>query len=328
MNDILKIKQLEVSFAAYKGSVKAVRGVSVSVGEGESVALVGESGCGKSTVAQSILRLNPSATSKMSAQELSLLDVNLQEITEKEMEQIRGTMAAMIFQDTMTCLNPTMKVGHQITEMLRLRRRMSKADCEMEAIRLLESVQISDSALCARQYPHQLSGGMRQRAMIAMALSCDPVLLIADEPTTALDVTIQLEILRLLDKIRRERNMAILLITHDFSVVANFADRVAVMYAGKIVEEGRTETILKSPTHPYTSGLLNSLPGKNEAGELAAIQGNPPDLYAPPRGCAFAPRCESCMKICLREEPPMLTIAHQHKAACWKIHKALAEEGE
>lgn len=328
MGELLRIKNLEVSFAAYKGRVKAVRGVSLTMEPGEIVALVGESGCGKSTVAQSVLRLNPPSSSSIKAEEMILGDKDLLHAGEKEMEELRGTLAAMVFQDPLTCLNPTMRVGRQITETLRLKKHLSAVDCEKEAIRLLEAVQIPDAAHCARQYPHQFSGGMRQRAMIAMALSCNPLLLIADEPTTALDATVQLEILRLLKKIREERSTAILLITHDFSVVANLADRVAVMYAGKIVEEGPVKSLLKNPVHPYTKGLLESLPKQGQKGALTAIPGSPPDLFAPPEGCGFAPRCKGCMNICLREEPPAFAVASGHQVSCWNLYKTLAGGGE
>lgn len=309
MDNILNIKDLNVSFSVYGGSIKAVRDVSLSMRKGETLALVGESGCGKSTVAESILGLNAKSVSKLTAQEMSLDDVDLLRLSEKEMEKIRGTKAAMIFQDPLTSLNPTMKVGRQITETLRYKQGMTKAQCKTEAIRLLKAVRITEPEIRAEQYPYQFSGGMQQRAMIAMAIAENPTLLIADEPTTALDATIQLEILKLLKEIRLKMEMGILLITHDFSVVANFADRVAVMYAGKIVEEGTVNQVLKAPIHPYTQALIDSLPKSGDS-RLRPIPGNPPDLSALPDGCAFADRCRYCMDIC-REEESQVNPCHR-----------------
>ena len=319
-DDILNIEKLKVSFDVYGGSVQAVRDVSLRVKQGEILALVGESGCGKSVMAQSILRLNPSPPSHMAAESLILDGEDIVKATEREMEKLRGRAAGMIFQDPLTCLNPTMRIGRQITEMPKERGGLSAPACEAEAVRLLEKVQIKNAGECAKQYPHQLSGGMRQRVMIAMALAGNPKLLIADEPTTALDVTIQLEILRLLLKLRNETGMSILLITHDFTVVANMADKVAVMYAGKIVEESGRKELFANPSHPYTQGLLKSLPGPEETGELMSIPGSPPDLFAPPKGCSFADRCEYCMRLCEEEEPPLFTVEENHTAACWRLH--------
>lgn len=325
--NILSIKNLNVSFSVYGGNIKAVRNVSLSIEKGEILALVGESGCGKSTVAQSILGLNSGATMDMDVEVLSLGDFDLRDAKDKELEKVRGTVASMIFQDPLTSLNPTMKVGKQITEILHCKQGMTREQCKAQAIKLLELVQIPEATRRAEQFPHQFSGGMQQRAMIAMAISCNPMLLIADEPTTALDVTIQLEILRLLKKIRSEIDTAILLITHDFSVVANLADRIAVMYGGQIVEEGNAQKILTQPAHPYTRGLLESLPKPKTTGMLKSIPGSPPDLFLPPPGCGFAQRCPNCMHICQREEPPKWQIAENHTVSCWKFDERAKAEG-
>lgn len=320
MENVLKIKDLKVSFDIYDGTVQAVRGVSFQIQEGEILAIVGESGCGKSVTAQSVLRLNESSSVTTTAELLQLCGVDILNGSEKEIDKVRGKLAGMVFQDPLTSLNPTMKVGLQITEALYRREKMSASQCREEAIRLLDLVHIPDADIRADQYPHQFSGGMCQRIMIAMALAGKPKLLIADEPTTALDVTIQIQILKLIAQIRKEEGIAILLITHDFGVVANLADRVAVMYAGKIVETGKTEEVFCHPGHPYTKGLLESLilPDGNKI--LKSIPGNPPDLYAPPVGCAFAARCSYCMNICLRKEPSEIMLKEGHTASCWKLH--------
>lgn len=322
MEKILNIDNLHVSFDTYAGEVHAVRGVSLHVNEGEVVAIVGESGCGKSVTAQTIMKLNPMPPARIKEGSIDLCGKDIVASSEKEMQGIRGQLVSMIFQDPMTCLNPTMKVGKQLTETLRKHKKISKAEQEAEAIRLLKLVQIPNAEERAEQYPHEFSGGMRQRAMIAMALACSPKLLIADEPTTALDVTIQAQIMKLMADIRKETNTAIILITHDLGVVANLADRVAVMYAGKVVEEGTAEDIFYRYAHPYTAALLKSLPTvetkKDE--KLVSIPGTPPDLYAPPQGCAFASRCEHCMKICKTNQPPVFEIGEGHKASCWRLH--------
>lgn len=328
MNEVLKIKDLKVSFHTRQGTVEAVRGVTLSVKKGEILALVGESGSGKSVTARSVLKLNDGGNVQTTASELFLGEKNILEASEKEMTTVRGSLAGMIFQDPMTCLNPTMKVGKQITEMLYRRGRRSADECRREAVRLLELVQIPQASLRAEQYPHQYSGGMRQRAMIAMALACEPKLLIADEPTTALDPTVQLQILRLLKKLQKEIGMAVLIITHDLSVVAALADKVAVMYGGKIVEEGTAADLFKMPQHPYTKGLLESLPTRDKRKALRVIQGTPPDMHKPPTGCAFAARCDHCMKICIQKQPPDITVKDEHNAACWLLHPDCPKGGE
>ena len=322
MAEVLNIENLHVSFDTYAGEIHAVRGVSLHVDEGEVLAVVGESGCGKSVTAKTIMKLNPMPPARIKEGTLTLCGKDIVAANEKEMQNIRGQLVSMIFQDPMTCLNPTMKVGKQITETLHKHTKLSGAECKKEAIRLLKLVQIPNAEERANQYPHEYSGGMRQRAMIAMALSCNPKLLIADEPTTALDVTIQAQIMQLMGRIREETGTAIILITHDLGVVANLADRVAVMYAGKVVEQGTVQDIFYRPKHPYTSALLRSLPTVETSRDenLVSIPGTPPDLFAPPKGCAFASRCEHCMKICKNNQPPVFDIAEGHTAACWRLH--------
>ena len=324
MADVLKIENLHVSFDTYAGEVHAVRGVSLHVGEGEVLAIVGESGCGKSVTAQTIMKLNPMPPARIKQGNIDLCGEDIVAANEKKMQDIRGRLVSMIFQDPMTCLNPTMKVGRQLTEAICQHRKLSKDEAKKEAVRLLEMVQIPNAAERAEQYPHEFSGGMRQRAMIAMAMSCEPKLLIADEPTTALDVTIQAQIMQLMAKVREETGTAIILITHDLGVVANLADRVAVMYAGKIVETGTAEDIFYRPKHPYTYALLKSLPTVETSREekLVSIAGTPPDLFMPPKGCEFASRCEHCMKVCKKHVPPTYEVGAGHKAVCWRLHPA------
>lgn len=322
MEEILKIDNLHVSFDTYAGEVHAVRGVSLEVNKGEVLAIVGESGCGKSVTAQTIMKLNPMPPARIKEGSIKLCGKDIVAASEKEMQDIRGQMVSMIFQDPMTCMNPTMRVGKQLTETLVNKKKISKADAEKEAVRLLQMVQIPNAEERAKQYPHEFSGGMRQRAMIAMALACNPQLLIADEPTTALDVTIQAQIMQLMGKIKDDTKTAIILITHDLGVVANLADHVAVMYAGKVVEKGTVRDIFYNPGHPYTKALLKSLPtiDTKKEEQLVSIPGTPPDLYAPPQGCGFASRCECCMKICRSNQPPVFQVSEGHAASCWRLH--------
>lgn len=323
MSKVLDIKDLHVSFHTYAGEVKAVRGVTLSLDEGEVLAVVGESGCGKSVTAQTIMKLNPMPPAEIVSGEITLGEHDIVKASEKEMQKIRGNEVAMIFQDPMTCLNPTMKVGKQIVEAIKHHKNLSADEAKKEAIKYLNLVNIPNPEERANQYPHQFSGGMRQRAMIAMALSCNPKLLIADEPTTALDVTIQAQIMDLLSDIKNNTSTAIILITHDLGVVASMADRVAVMYAGKVVETGTCEDIFYRNAHPYTQALLQSLPSvdADKKDKLVSIPGTPPDLLAPPKGCAFAARCNHCMKICQEEMPPEFTVGDGHYASCWLLHK-------
>lgn len=319
---ILTIDGLRVSFDTYAGEVQAVRGVTLHVDEGEVLAIVGESGCGKSVTAQTVMKLNPMPPARIVDGTINLAGHDIVKASDKEMQKIRGNEVAMIFQDPMTCMNPTTQVGKQIVESIRLHKHLNGEEAKKEAIRCLELVKIPNPEERAKQYPHEFSGGMRQRAMIAMALSCSPKLLIADEPTTALDVTIQAQIMELLAELKDKINTAIILITHDLGVVAGIADRVAVMYAGKVVETGTTDQIFYEHKHPYTEALLRSLPstdqGKREP--LMSIPGTPPDLLAPPKGCGFAARCRYCMQICKEEQPPEFELSSGHKASCWLLH--------
>lgn len=323
MENALKIKDLNVSFHVYGGQVKAVRHLSMEIHKGEVYALVGESGCGKSTIAHTLLRLNDPKMTEIHAEALELDGRDILNIPEIEMEMIRGDQISMIFQDPITSLNPTMKIGKQITETLYRRGKMNGQECRMEAIRLLNLVQIPDAEIRYHQYPHQLSGGMKQRVMIAMALATQPSLLIADEPTTALDVTTQAQILNIISDIQKEMKTSVLLITHDFGVVANIADRVGVMYAGEILEEGSVNDIFSKPKFPYTQSLLKCLPSTSDNGKLYNIPGEPPDLFAPPKGCPFAKRCESCMGICLKESAPLIKVSQEHFVYCWKEYVEL-----
>lgn len=319
---ILDIQDLRVSFDTYAGEVKAVRGVSFHVDQGEVLAIVGESGCGKSVTAQTIMKLNPMPPARIVSGSVRLGEHDIVAAGEKEMQAIRGKEVSMIFQDPMTCMNPTTQVGKQIVEAIKLHQKLSSKEAKEEAIRCLKQVRIPNPEERAKQYPHQFSGGMRQRAMIAMALSCNPKLLIADEPTTALDVTIQAQIMELLADIKNEIHTAIILITHDLGVVAGSADRVAVMYAGKIVETGSTRDIFYHSAHPYTQALIGSLPSVDVTKQqrLVSIPGTPPDLLAPPKGCGFAARCKYCMRVCQEEYPPEFTVGEGHTANCWLLH--------
>ena len=323
MSKVLEVKDLHVSFDTYAGEVQAVRGVSFELEEGEVLAIVGESGCGKSVTAQTIMKLNPMPPARIKSGEIILNDKDIVHATEKEMRAIRGKDVSMIFQDPMTCLNPTMPIGKQLTEAIKNHQKLSTEEAMKESIRLLNLVKIPNAEQRIKQYPHEFSGGMRQRVMIAMALSCAPKLLIADEPTTALDVTIQAQIMDLLQEIKEQTNTAIILITHDLGVVASMADRVAVMYAGKVVETGTAKDVFYRPSHPYTKALLKSLPttDMDRSVRLVSIPGTPPDLLNPPVGCGFANRCENCMKICHEELPPKFDLDKKHVASCWLLHE-------
>ncbi|MCC3358377.1 ABC transporter ATP-binding protein [Bacillus sp. REN16] len=322
MENILEIHDLHVSFDTSAGKVKAVRGVSFSVKKGEAIAIVGESGCGKSVTAKSIMRLLPSPHAKIVNGSIMLNGENIAQKTEKEMEKIRGNEVGMIFQDPMTSLNPTTKIGIQIAEGIIRHTKIPKKKALEQAVKMLEIVGIPQPEKRIQQYPHEFSGGMRQRVMIAIALACKPKLLIADEPTTALDVTIQAQILQLMKELQTKTNTSIILITHDLGVVAEMCSKVVVMYAGEIVETGSVEEIFSNPTHPYTKGLLKSVPrldmDKHE--KLSTITGTPPDLLDPPKGCSFYPRCEMAMKICAEHKPEFENVSPTQYSSCWLNH--------
>lgn len=317
---LLEVQDLKTHFKTKAGLIRAVDGVSFSVKPGEKIALVGESGCGKSITALSIMKLVDQPPGEYAGGSIIFEGQDLLDTPEGAMRKIRGGQIGMIFQDPMTCLNPTMSVGQQIVEGLRIHLKMNEQRARARAIELLEQVGIPEASRRVSSYPHQFSGGMRQRVMIAIALACKPKLLIADEPTTALDVTVQAQILELLNEICEQFGTSLLLITHDFGVVASMADRVVVMYAGKVVEEAPTEEIFAEPHHPYTLGLLSSVPRLDEErqSELKTIEGSPPDLLAPPPGCPFMPRCLYARDIC-RSMPPLEALpGHaQHLKACW-----------
>lgn len=323
MEKILEVGNLNISFHTYAGEVKAVRGISFDLNKGETLALVGESGCGKTVTAKAILRLlkEPPAEIKKESQIL-FKGENVIDMNKKRLLSFRGEDVSMIFQDPMTSLNPTMTIGKQIMESLSIHRKMKKSEAEAEAIRLLKLVNIPNAEERLKSYPHELSGGMRQRVMIAIALSCNPKVLIADEPTTALDVTIQAQIIDLLDELKKKFGTSIILVTHDLGVVANFADRIQVMYAGNIIETGTTEEIFFNSQHPYTWALLNSVPkvGNKSKKELFSLGGTPPDLILPLVGCPFASRCEHAMEICMERRPNETVLSDTHKVSCWLQH--------
>lgn len=307
MGIILDVRNLRVSYHTYAGEVQSVRDISFQVNEGETVAIVGESGCGKSVTAKTIMGLvaEPPGEIKSESQVLYLGE-NILEQSEKEWEKYRGAKCSMIFQDALTSLNPTMNIGRQIEENITNHYKVTKKEARAKAVEMLELVKIPDPAMCLKKYPHELSGGMRQRIMIAIALSGNPKILIADEPTTALDVTIQAQIIGLLKDIQAKLGTTIILITHDLGVVASIADKIIVMYSGKIVEKGECSEIFSSHRHPYTWALLNAAPSleiKNNR-KLISIEGTPPDLINPPKGCPFASRCKYCMNICVEAAPP------------------------
>ncbi|MGD9046567.1 MAG: ABC transporter ATP-binding protein [Anaerolineae bacterium] len=316
---LLEVKGLETRFFTADGVVKAVNGISYTVDQGEIVAIVGESGCGKSVGVMSFIRLIPEPPGKVVGGEAIFEGQDLLKMDKEAIRKVRGKEIAMIFQDPMTSLHPVLTIGHQIGEALKLHLGLNKEEARERAIELLELVNIPEASNRVDDYPHQFSGGMRQRAMIAMALSCGPKLLLADEPTTALDVTIQAQIVKLVRGLRDELGMAVIWITHDLGVVAGFAERVMVMYAGSIVEEALVEDLYAIPAHPYTVGLLGSLPRLDMLREdrLTSIDGMPPDLIALPEGCPFAARCEYVIDRCLTERPPLETVAVRHKVACW-----------
>jgi oligopeptide transport system ATP-binding protein len=319
MGTLLSVKDLRTYFYTEEGVVKAVDGISYELEEGEILGLVGESGCGKSVSAMTILKLIPQPPGKIVSGEVTFEGQDLIKADEDHIRGIRGNKISMVFQEPMTSLNPVLTIGKQLTEAIELHLKMDREAATRRAVELLEMVGIPEAARRINDYPHQFSGGMRQRVMIALALSCNPKLVLADEPTTALDVTIQAQILELLTKLTREMGTAVIIITHNLGVVARYADRVNVMYAGRIIETGSAAEIYANPQHPYTLGLLKSVPRLDEKrkAKLDPIEGMPPDLVNLPPGCPFRPRCPYAIDKCALDDPPLLLVGQKHWAACW-----------
>ncbi len=316
---LLRVEDLRVIFDTHAGQVQAVRGVSFDLAKGEMIAIVGESGSGKSVMTQSLVRLLPSPPARVSVKSISLSGIEIGHFKRRQLTRIKGKEIGYVFQDPMTSLNPTAKVGRQIMEALHKHTKMGLADARTRAIELLRLTGIPNPEKRFNQYPHELSGGMRQRAMIAIAIACHPKLLVADEPTTALDVTIQSQILEILKDLNREFGMSVILITHDLGIVANVASRVLVMYGGRVVESAPVDDLYVSPLHPYTQALLNSVPrlDSDDKAPLEHIIGTPPDMIAPPKGCAFAPRCKYCMRVCRELYPDETVPGPGRTLACW-----------
>ncbi len=320
MAKILEIENLQTQFFTSAGTVRAVDGITYTVDEGESVAIVGESGCGKSVSALSILRLIPDPPGRVVGGNIRFMGMDILALSDAEIRKVRGRRIAMVFQEPMTSLNPVLTIGLQLTETLEHHLGMTRDAAQARATELLGMVGISDPERRLGQYPHHLSGGMRQRVMIAMALCCEPQLIIADEPTTALDVTIQAQILELMRDLTKRLGVALIIITHNLGVVARYADRVNVMYAGKIIEQGSALQIYHQPSHPYTLGLLNSVPrlDRPRKAKLDPIEGQPPDLTRLGAGCAFRPRCRFAVERCAREVPALESVGEGHYSACWQ----------
>lgn len=324
---LLDIQNESLSFFTPAGEVKALNGISLTLEEGEVLGIVGESGSGKSVTAYSVMGLT-AHPGKVIGGTIDFNGHRINDMTEKEMQKVRGNEVSIIFQDPMTSLNPVYTIGDQICEVILLHTGKTKVQAVERAKELLELVGINEPAKRLKQYPHELSGGMRQRVMIAIALACEPKLLIADEPTTSLDVTIQAQILELMMDLRKKIGMSIILITHDLGIVASICEKIAVMYAGKIVEHGTIDEIFYNPQHEYTKGLIRSVPKlvEKEHEKLFHIEGTPVDLLNPPPGCPFAPRCDRCMKICTRQMPPYTTLSETHYTACWLRQKDELEQ--
>lgn len=320
---ILEVKDLNVEFDTYGGVVKAVRGVDFSVKKGKTLAIVGESGCGKSVTVQSIMGLIPMPPGRITRGTAKLKGKEILGLPTRQLNEIRGKEIGMIFQDAMSSLNPTMKIGDQIAETLKVHRGMSHQDAMKKAVELLNKTRIPEPEKRANQYPFEFSGGMLQRSMISVALACNPTLLIADEPTTALDVTIQMQILELIKDLQRTENMSLIIITHDLGVVAQVADDVAVMYAGKIAEVGPVDNIFYESAHPYSEGLRMAMPQNDERinKRLRPIEGSPPDLFSPPTGCGYYARCPYAMKVCEKNDPIKFSVNQNHSSFCWLNHK-------
>ena len=319
MATLLEVRDLRTHFFTQEGVVKAVDGITYDLQEGETMGLVGESGCGKSVSALSLMRLVADPPGKIVGGEIEFQGRDILKMPEDEMRSIRGNRMAMIFQEPMTSLNPVLTIGRQLSETLELHRGMNKQASRKRSVELLQMVGIPEADSRIDDYPHQFSGGMRQRVMIAMALSCDPKLLLADEPTTALDVTIQAQVLEVMKKLATETGTAVIIITHNLGVVARYAERINVMYAGRIIERSTSREVFKNPCHPYTLGLLHSVPRLDEAikEKLDPIEGLPPDLVDLPPGCAFVPRCRFAKEKCTQEYPPLASVGKEHVAACW-----------
>ncbi|MBR5947150.1 MAG: ABC transporter ATP-binding protein [Clostridia bacterium] len=329
MNEhLLEVKDLHVSFDTAVGEIKAVRGVDFYLDRGETLCIVGESGCGKSVTIQTLMRLNDEPPASIKHGSILYKDEDIVKKTQKEMRRYRGEEFSMIFQDAMTALNPTTKIGKQMREAIRQHKDISKEDAKKLILEMLTLVGLPNPAVIYDRFPHTLSGGQRQRVMIAMALSLHPSILLADEPTTALDVTIQAQILELMNGLKKELNMGIIFITHNMGVVAKMADRIAVMYAGQVVESGTAEDVFYRPKHPYTWGLIGSMPSlTGEVPErLFSIPGTPPDLFAPPKGCGFASRCQYCMNACVDHLPPEFEVSPGHKVRCWLMDERCSAE--
>ncbi len=320
---ILEVENLSVEFATYGGTVKAVRGVSFDVERGETLAIVGESGCGKSVTVQALMGIIPMPPGKITGGTATLNGKNILGLPAAQANKFRGVEIGMIFQDPMTSLNPTMTIGDQIAETLKVHRGKSGSEAFAMAVELLEKTRIPEAKQRAKQYPFEFSGGMLQRAMIAQSLACNPAVLIADEPTTALDVTIQAQILELMAELKRSENMSIVLITHDLAVVARMADRVAVMYAGQVVESGTVDDVFYRSSHPYTLGLRAAMPSNTDDRDkqLTPILGSPPDLFKPPVGCGYFARCPHAMAVCETHLPPETTLNETQATRCWLQHK-------
>lgn len=323
---LLDVRNLTTQFQTQDGTVKAVDNVSYNVARGETIAVVGESGCGKTVSALSVLRLVPEPQGRIVKGQVLFGGADLLKLSSDEMRRVRGAKVAMIFQEPLTALNPVLTVGRQISEALEMHRNLAPVEARLEAVRLLRLVGIPHPERRVHEYPHRFSGGMRQRAMIAIAISCQPELIIADEPTTVVDVTIQAQILELIRGIGRELGTALILITHNLGIVARYANRVYVMYAGKIVESGQAIDVYAHPCHPYTAGLLASVPRLDEPkkARLLPIDGQPPDLIAPPAGCGFRPRCKFISPECKETEPGLVEIAPGHYSACWEAQQGRA----
>lgn len=323
MNRLLEVENLKVSFHSYAGEVKAVRGISFGVEKGETLAMVGESGCGKSVTAKALMRLFERTSGEiLPGSKISFDGQDVMALDKKALHAFRGAQIGMIFQDPMTSLDPTMNIGKQVGECLMIHKGISMKEAVKQAVELLRMVEIPTPEERVKAYPHQLSGGMRQRVVIATALACNPKLLIADEPTTALDVTIQAQVLDLLRDLKERLGTAIILVTHDLGIVADFADRIQVMYAGVIVEEGTKQEIFKKCRHPYTWALLRSIPSEGAAkNQLYSLKGTPPDLLLTNEGCPFASRCEYCMPICRQGNPEFTRLSNTHRTACWLMHE-------